>query len=315
MDNQITESGELSVEQAVSLFTQVDDGEQERQETEVETQAQAEPEAQEEAEPEQEQESEEVSEEGSEPLYTIKVDGKEIQVTLDELKNGYQRQSDYTRKAMAVSEQRKEAEAQMQQAKAERQQYWDGLSKAQAVIESELNQFSQVDLVQLSQEDPLKAFQISTALQQRQAQLNEIFQRQAQLKQVETAELTKYQQDYLLQQNQALLDNLPEWKDEGKAKAEKTAIADYLKSQGFDDGTINQISDFRAVIIARKAMMFDKLQNKSDLAVKKVSAAPTKVIKSGGGEKQSVDKTAQLKARFNKSGSIDDAVALMNALS
>lgn len=158
MDNQITESGELSVEQAASLFSQVEDGEQEQQETEVEAQAQAEPEAQEEAEPEQEQESEEVSEEGSEPLYTIKVDGKEIQVTLDELKNGYQRQSDYTRKAMAVSEQRKEAEAQMQQAKAERQQYWDGLSKAQAVIEAELNQFSQVDLVQLSQEDPVKLF-------------------------------------------------------------------------------------------------------------------------------------------------------------
>lgn len=313
MDNQTTESGELSVEQAASLFTQVDDGEQEQQEVEVEAQAQAEPEAQEEIE--HEQESEDANEEGSEPLHTVKVGGEVRQVTLDELKNGYQLQSNATKQTIAAAEVRKEAEAQMQQAKAERQQYWDGLSKAQAVIEAELNQFSQVDLVQLSQEDPVKAFQISTALQQRQAQLNEIFQRQAQLKQVETAELAKYQQDYLQQQNQALLDNLPEWKDEGKAKAEKTAIADYLKSQGFDDGTINQISDFRAVIIARKAMMFDKLQNKSDLAVKKVSAAPTKVIKSGGGEKQSVDKTAQLKARFNKSGSIDDAVALMNALS
>jgi hypothetical protein len=38
-----------------------------------------------------------------EPAYTIKVDGEEQQVTLEELQNGYQRQADYTRKTQEVA--------------------------------------------------------------------------------------------------------------------------------------------------------------------------------------------------------------------
>jgi hypothetical protein len=37
------------------------------------------------------------------PSYTVKVDGEEFEVTLDELRNGYQRQADYTRKAAVRS--------------------------------------------------------------------------------------------------------------------------------------------------------------------------------------------------------------------
>ena len=36
--------------------------------------------------------------ESSEELYKIKVGDQELEVTLDELKNGYSRQQDYTRK-------------------------------------------------------------------------------------------------------------------------------------------------------------------------------------------------------------------------
>ena len=39
-------------------------------------------------------------------MYTIKVDGVEEQVTLDELQNGYQRHSDYTRKTQEVAAER-----------------------------------------------------------------------------------------------------------------------------------------------------------------------------------------------------------------
>ena len=46
---------------------------------------------------EEEVEEEEVPEE-TPPSYSVKVDGEEFEVSLDELRNGYQRQSDYTRK-------------------------------------------------------------------------------------------------------------------------------------------------------------------------------------------------------------------------
>ena len=41
-----------------------------------------------------------------EPAYTVKIDGEEQQVTLEELQQGYQRQADYTRKTQEVAAER-----------------------------------------------------------------------------------------------------------------------------------------------------------------------------------------------------------------
>lgn len=43
--------------------------------------------------------------------FTVKVDGEEIEVTRDELLNGYQRDADYRRKTMSLSDERKAIEA------------------------------------------------------------------------------------------------------------------------------------------------------------------------------------------------------------
>lgn len=47
---------------------------------------------------------------GEDERYTVKVDGEEFAVTLDELRNGYQRQSDYTRKSQALADERRQLE-------------------------------------------------------------------------------------------------------------------------------------------------------------------------------------------------------------
>ena len=59
-------------------------------------------------------EEEEIQE--TSPSYTVKVDGEEFEVDLDELRNGYQRQSDYTKKSQSVAEMRKAYEANLQSA-------------------------------------------------------------------------------------------------------------------------------------------------------------------------------------------------------
>ena len=51
--------------------------------------------------------SEEVIEEPVDEAYTIKVDGEESQVSLEELQDGYQRQADYTRKTQELADERK----------------------------------------------------------------------------------------------------------------------------------------------------------------------------------------------------------------
>ena len=79
---------------------------------EVEEEAPEEEEGQAEEETEEEVEEEEFDVVAEEDLkYTIKVDGEELEVGIEELKNGYQRQADYTRKSQALAEQRKETES------------------------------------------------------------------------------------------------------------------------------------------------------------------------------------------------------------
>ncbi len=102
--------------------------EAEEVEAAVEVEAQAEPEAEAEELPtevEEQYEVEEVeaTEETKEPSYRVKVGGEEFEVTLDELRNGYQRQSDYTRKSQSLAEQRKTFDANLQAVQAERNQY------------------------------------------------------------------------------------------------------------------------------------------------------------------------------------------------
>ncbi len=60
---------------------------------------------------EEQSEEEEETEEGEQPqTFTVKVDGKEVSVTLDELQKGYSRTQDYTRKTQQIAEVRKQAE-------------------------------------------------------------------------------------------------------------------------------------------------------------------------------------------------------------
>src|SRR3546814_6673967 len=57
----------------------------------------------------------EEGEEDEEPSFTISLDGKEQAVSLSELRDGYLRQADYTRKTQAFAEQRKHLETQAEQ--------------------------------------------------------------------------------------------------------------------------------------------------------------------------------------------------------
>ena len=130
---------------------------EDQQEDEVETEeVSEEEEASEEVETEDtgEEETEEVAEESN---YTIKVDGEEYEVNLEELKAGYQRQSDYTRKSQGLAEGRKENEAIQSERirlEQERQMYANGLQMLKEQQSAKLQEFKDVDWSTLKEEDP-----------------------------------------------------------------------------------------------------------------------------------------------------------------
>ena len=132
-------------------------------ETEEETEVEAEAETEEEIEEEADERSEEdeVEDQGEEEpqIFTVNVNGENLEVDLDELKAGYSRQKDYTKKTQEVAEQRKLAEQQMQEFNAknlelseERALYNDLLPKMQMMIKNNLRQ--EPNWQQLIDQDP-----------------------------------------------------------------------------------------------------------------------------------------------------------------
>jgi DNA-binding ferritin-like protein len=87
--------------------------------------------------------------------------------------------------------------------------------------------------------------------------------------------------EFVQEQAKALLKAIPEWADETKRKAEKAELGQYLLGQGFTNEDINSPTiDHRLVVMARKAMLHDRSQQKVAAAKKKVAKVP-KVLKPG----------------------------------
>lgn len=307
MDNQATESA-LNTHEAGSLFASMLDSEP------AEPVQQAEP-----AEPAAEVEAVEAeapeTEQQDDPVVTVKIDGKDVEVKLSELKNGYQRQADYTRKTMEVSEQRKAAEAEAQKARAERETYAHNLNRMQAQLEGALQDQQKVDWTALLESDPVEYLKQQHLFQQRQAQLQQVATERQRIEAQQQAEAQEFQARHLQEQHRVLLDKLPEWRDEKKAAAEKSAIREFLINQGFESDALNHITDARAVVLARKAMLYDQMMSKAQAAAKKVSTLPQKAERPGvAQEAPGLDKRSSAFQRLSKSGKPEDAAALFASM-
>lgn len=310
----------LSVNQAATLFAQAREPEKQQPEAKaeepakVETEEKPTPEAtQAEADPEKVEDKPSDEEE----TVTIEVDGKAVELKKSELADHYKnglRQADYTRKTMETAEQRKAAEAAQRQAQEERGRYAQGLQQAQALLQAQLQEQSQVDWQKLLETDPVEYLKQQHLANARQAQLQRVMLEQQQIHAQVQSEQAQRMQAFFQTQQQELLAKLPEWKDESKAKVERDAIRSYLKDQGFTDQEIGAIGDHRAVVMSRKAMLYDQMMSKAQAAAKKVAQLPQKVERPGGGESNPLDgRTAAMK-RLEKSGSVRDAAAVFSLL-
>lgn len=298
MDNQATDP--INVDQAGSMFAQMFEAQEAGEHEQADQEQQAVETQQAESEPvQQEQEFAE-----------IEVNGKKVQLPKDiaqTIESERMMRKNYTQKTMATAEDKKAVAAEREKALQERQHYQAELNKLQAVLEHSLSGVTQEQLVQLETDDPAEYIKVQALIQQRQAKLNEIYQAQHQLNAQQQAEQEQHKQDYLRQQTQLMVDKLPEWKDQGKAEAELAQIGNFIQSQGFSNNEFGYFMDHRAMLLARKAMLYDQIMNKTNLAEKKVAQVPTKVIKPGSGNSQPSDKVTQAKQQAMKSGRVEDA--------
>ena len=279
-----------------------------------EEEGQAEEETEESEQSEEEEAEEEVELVAEEDLkYTIKVGGEEMEVDIDELKSGYQRQADYTRKSQALAEQRKGTEkiqSERLQLEQERQMYANGLQMLQEQQSAKLQDFDSVDWETLKQEDPYAYMIKKDEYRDAQERVSNAAQQQALIQQEQHTAAQKVRGQFVQQEYARLVAALPEWND--KDSTIKKDIQEYATSVGFRPEEINQLADHRSVLVIKKAMEFDKLTKKVAPKKKAVKKVP-KVQKAGRGKSKEDTATEELKkkrTRLRKSGKQQDAASL-----
>jgi len=309
-----------SQEQTASEVTDTPVDEEVVEETEEAEEVEEEaPESEEEGQAEEETEEEVAEEEefdvvAEEDLkYTIKVDGEELEVGIDERKNGYQRQADYTRKSQALAEQRKETEAiqsERMQLEQERQMYANGLQMLQEQQSAKLKDFESVEWESLKAEDPYQYMIKKDEYRDAQERVNNLVAEQQMVQQEQAQQAQQARAHFVQQEYSRLVQSLPEWNDSNSTI--KKDIQEYATSVGFKPEEINQLADHRSVLIIKKAMEYDKLTTKVAPKKKAVKKVP-KVQKSGRGNSKEDAATEAIKkkrTRLQKSGKQQDAASV-----
>ena len=290
-------------DQQETEIKKVEPSESEPEEQEVQ-ESQAESEATNEQESENTEVTEEQQTELEEPnLHRLKVNGQEIEVSLDELKAGYSRDSDYRQKTHSLSQERKSLE---EQKNSLRQSYETRLKELNDTIatadEFIRQQQGGQDLQKLFDEDPVAAARLEFQLRQQSEKIEEMKSkaREAQHKQYN---------DFLETQKELAAQKIPEFADPSKADTFKINMRNTLRDYGFNDQEIGSLADHRFLMVAKDAMGYKSLQNKKPIVQKKVANAP-KVVKSGVAKQNVSSGREVIRNKINKlrkSGSMNDA--------
>lgn len=298
-----------SQEQTTESVEATQDEPYEANESEVET---GEVEEQSQSEDLTEDYSEEEQEE--EAAYEIKVNGKPVKVTLDELMSGYQRDSDYRRKTMELADERRLLEEEVNRAKSEsdavaklRQDYATRLSE----IENSMKPDANIDWAKLYETDPDEYHRKKIEVENKSKALETIKAERQRALAEQQQEQTKVFNQYLEQQKRLLADKEPEYVDPVKGESLRKDMTSYLKKEGYSDQELNMMVDHRSFVIAKKAMLYDKMMN-SKISAKQSKPVP-KMVRSG--TTKTINKDSQqaksLKSRLKQTGSMRDAANVL----
>ena len=237
------------------------------------------------------------------PSYTVKVNGQELDVTLDELRNGYSRDADYRQKTEELSHQRKQFQSESEKQRQDYSQKLNELNQRLSNAQQDLNaEINSADLDKLYEEDPTEAARVERKLKKKQDALNQSIQ------QTQTEQRQQFE-TFLQDQQRKLVSKMPEFSDPAKASSLKANMKSTLNNYGFNDQEVAQVYDHRIVMLVNDAMKYRSMQNSKPNIAKKITK-PSRPFSSGVKQGKS---EANLKlrrdkfSRLKKSGSMKAA--------
>ena len=259
---------------------------------------------------EYEDEPEQEADQAGPETFTIKVDGEQVEVTLDDLKRDYSGQA-YIQKGMKqAAEAKKQAEAAYTQLGQQQQQLQNLMQNLQqeGVMAQPIPPSAQ-----MATDDPLGYMEAKAQYDENlvkfQTQRYQIAQQQQGIRQAQE----QATQAHLQEQMTELTKLIPDLGDADKAAKIKENLVKFGATVGYSKEEISQVTDARAVNTLHKAMLYDQMmagKTKVDAKVKK-----SKPLIKGGAKKMPQNSAAkaakQRRANLKKSGSLQDAAALL----
>lgn len=242
--------------------------------------------------------------------FTVKVDGQETQVTLDDLKQGYSGQKYVQQGMQDVAAQKKEAEAVYTALTNERQQLAE---LYQSLQNGNIAAPPEKPTKELFDADPIGYMKQNLEYEEQKAQYDAQMAQLHQVSQKSSEAEATAKQAYLKEQMQVLQRKIPEFADSKRATALKEELVQYgTNHYGYSTEEISQITDARAIEVLYDASRYQAtLKGKSKAKQKLKSAKP---MMKPGAKKQPTPNAkvrSRQKAKLRESGSIDDALGLI----
>ena len=242
--------------------------------------------------------------------FSVKVNGEESQVTLEDLKQGYSGQKYVQQGMQDVAAQKKEAEQVYAALNNERQQM------AELYQQLQNGGFAPEPIKPTKAEfdaDPIGYMQKNLEYEEQKASHDRQMAQLQQASQQNSVAQQNAKQAYLQEQMQILQKEIPEFADSTKGSKLREQLVNTGKSQyGYTTEEISDISDYRAIKVLHDAMKYqDIISGKSKAVVKTKSARP--VLKPGTKKVATPDAKirSRQQAKLKGSGSIDDALNLI----
>ena len=318
-------SGPMNMDQAVQALAAIlpEEGQQDGGETQgspeeeenaaaFDESLEAQDASEEESEAEQSELEEDTQDETEAKVFTVKVDGKEVEVTLDELQKGYSRTQDYTRKTQQIAEMRKQTEGELQAIRAERAQYAQLLGALSEQVKAAAE--PQVDWDRLYQEDPIEYVRQREVMRENREKAAAIQAEQQRLAQLSQQEQAQQLQTLKAKESEKLLEALPTWKDSAKAKAEKAMLVEFGQKMGFSPQELGNIYDHRVVLALRKAALYDQMQSKRKDIKPVTNNGPRPAKPGAAGRVSQMSDSVRANQRLAKTGRVDDAASAIELL-
>ncbi|MGI9543271.1 MAG: hypothetical protein ACR2MX_08425 [Cyclobacteriaceae bacterium] len=225
---------------------------------------------------EEEAETLDSDEEGDEPdIYQI----GDLEATVDDFQNWKEAfdkresmQADYTRKTMAVADERKALEAKVAETAKQSEALQNHIDRLESMG---LQQLSAEEMEQLRDTDPSEYLKVKE-------------QQEAAQKAIQTAKADRDKANsdkemaVIAQEQQKLVESFPKWLDDKGQQTEQYKkdmglMTDYLTSIGYTNEEMAKLENHKAWVVAYDAARYREIEKNSASTVKRVKQAPKTV--------------------------------------